>query len=591
MYPNPKVLGQYASTPQARPLIMCEYAHAMGNSSGDVWSYWKQIYFLPHLQGALVWDWVDQAFSQPITDNPLRRFLKPKPGDKTYWAYGGDFGPADVPSDDNFCSNGLVSADRTPHPGLAEMKKIYQSIQLRLTDPAKGEVEIKNGYFFTNLKDLVRGNWAVRADDRAIEEGKLPELDLGPGEAMRIAVPLAEIRREPDVEYWLDFHFTLKKDQLWAKAGHEVAWEEFALPVAKPAPAKKPAPPEGPTAVKGRLPSSSRPLAGEGQGARAGGSETASNETSNPSNPPRLVVNHSADRVIVSGRDFSATVDKTAGALSSLRFHGTELVEEPLKPHFWRAPTDNDRGNHMPEKCKVWRTAARDWKVQNVSVDARNPRAVAITVTAQLPAVKASMAVSYTVLVSGQVLVDSSYTPGRPGKKKLPVMPRFGMQMALPPGFEAIEWYGRGPQETYWDRADARVNVYRGTVEEQYFDYTEPGETGNKVDVRWVALTNAEGIGLLAVGRPLLSVNALHYGTEDLMAGKHTYQLPHRPYITLNLDLHQMGVGGDNSWGAWPHPEFLLPADRAYRYQFVLRPFSTSEGSAMEVSRRVKGKE
>ena len=159
------------------------------------------------------------------------------------------------------------------------------------------------------------------------------------------------------------------------------------------------------------------------------------------------------------------------------------------------------------------------------------------------------------------------------------------MQMAVKPGFEKICWYGKGPQETYSDRRDARVDVYEGTVDGQYFDYTEPGETGNKVDVRWVTLVNGKGIGLLAAGRPLLSVNALHYTTDDLMSREHGYQMTRRDFITLNLDLVQMGVGGDDSWGAWPHAEFLIPSNKAYSYSFRLRPFDQDSADAVKRSR------
>ncbi len=194
---------------------------------------------------------------------------------------------------------------------------------------------------------------------------------------------------------------------------------------------------------------------------------------------------------------------------------------------------------------------------------------------------------SYTIYGSGDVIVEITY---RAGDKRLPEMPRFGMQMTMPGGFEQFSWYGRGPQENYWDRKDGYpVGVYSGTVDGQFVDYSRPMENGYKTDVRWVALTNDEGVGLLAVGMPALSVGAHHYTTDDLDAAGHTYELTRREGITLNLDHRQMGVGGDNSWGARTHKEYLLNA-RSYGYRFRLRPFSTSEGSPMGLSRtRVSG--
>ena len=191
-----------------------------------------------------------------------------------------------------------------------------------------------------------------------------------------------------------------------------------------------------------------------------------------------------------------------------------------------------------------------------------------------LPKVSAEWETTYTIYATGDILVKAHF---KPGKSDLPKIVRMGMQMALPAGFEQITWLGPGPQESYCDRKDAKVGVFRGNVSEQFYeDYTETGETGNKADVRWVTLTNAKGISLLVVGRPLLSVNALHYGTEDLNAGKHAFELPRRDFITLNLDLKQQGVGGDNSWGAWPHEEFLIPCAE-YSYNFRLRPLSPGE--------------
>lgn len=543
MYPNPSRLGQYASGDQSRPFIMCEYAHAMGNSSGDMWSYWKQIYSLPHLQGGSIWDWVDQGIAQPAATNRGRTVVKVKPGEKIFWAFGGDFGPGNVPSDQNFCCNGLVSADRTPHPGLLEVKKVYQYIQIKPVDLAVGEIEVKNWYDFTNLKDLVTGCWTLKADGKILQKGKLPVMDLVPGATAKVVIPFKSFEPQPGSEYWLDVSFMLKDDQPWAESGHEVAWEQFKLPVMKPAPVAD----------------------------VSGG---------------KLEVNEEAGMIRISGKDFSVAIDKQAGVIASLQFAGTELIEKPLRPHFWRAPTDNDRGNGMGGRLNVWRNLGKEWKPDSVTIDKRNPDLVVVSARGRLTPLLASYAVIYRVLPDGDILVDTSYIPNV-GEEKVPEMPRFGMQMAVKPGFEKICWYGKGPQETYSDRCEARVDVYKGTVDGQYFDYTEPGETGNKMDVRWVTLVNDKGIGLLATGRPLLSVNALHYTTDDLMSYEHGYQMTRRDSITLNLDLVQMGVGGDNSWGAKPHKEFTVPADKSYGYAFCLRPFNAKSNDIGKLTKRV----
>jgi len=549
MYSHPSVLNVYSSKPRYRPFILIEYTHAMGNSNGDVWSYWSQIYNKPYLQGGFVWDWVDQAFRQPVPADhklPLERFMLVKPGNKWFWAYGGDFGPQGTPSDDNFCCNGLVSADRTPHPGLAEMKKIYQNIQVTSFDPAKNQIQIKNGYFFTTLSDIVKGTWTISADDKVIETGTLNELDIKPGQTKQLTVSVKQVSPEPGVKYYLDLSFVLKDEQTWAPAGHEVAWEQFLLPVTAP----------------------------------------AAIADADQMSPLKLYEKNKA--IHVEGNDFSVVIDKKTGFLNSMRYKHRELVQKPLTPYFWRAPIDNDRGNHMPSRCAVWRTAMQSWKLQSVDAKQLSPQEVLITVVSRIEAVQGDYKLDYRVYGDGTVVVNAS---GQAKGDKLPEIPKFGMQMALPQGFETIRWFGRGPQETYWDRCDARIDLYEGKVDDQLFYYSQLQETGNKVDVRWVCLTNEKGYGLLAIGMPHLSACALHYSAEDLTsednAGpEHLFEIQHRDEVYLNLDYRQMGVGGDNSWGARIHREFTLPAHRKYSYSFCLRPYDPSMGDIRQVARK-----
>jgi len=542
MYSSPGTLTRHSTRTPApyRPFILIEYTHAMGNSNGDVWSYWKQIYDMPYLQGGWVWDWVDQSLRQPIVEGRNGRFLKVKPGDKTFWAFGGDFGPEGTPSDQNFCCNGLVSADRTLHPGLAEMKKVYQNIHITAIDLAKGQVQIKNGYFFTKLSDLVKGTWTVSADDKVIDSGTLDSLDIEPGDSREITIPFKSISPEPGVEYFLDLSFVLKDRQPWAPAEHEIAWEQFKLPVEKPA-----------------------VIADSGQ-------------------MPSLKSSDQEKTIRVDGSNFSVAVNKTTGFISSMRYKGTELMAEPLAPDFWRAPTDNDRGNNMSRRSGVWKTAMQSWKPQNVTVTQLAPQIVKISVVSRIENVQGDYKLNYRIYGNGTIVIEAE---GQATADQVPEIPRFGMRMAMPKGFETIRWLGRGPQETYWDRCDARVDLYEGTVDEQYFDYSEPTETGNKVDVRWMALTNDKGIGLLGIGMPHLSVNALHYTAEDLDGPEHIYQVQRRDNIYLNLDYRQMGVGGDNSWGARTHREFTLPGDEKYAYSFILRPYDSSMGEVQKVAR------
>jgi len=294
---------------------------------------------------------------------------------------------------------------------------------------------------------------------------------------------------------------------------------------------------------------------------------------------PPVRLKRDGAEIVAHSREVVATFYRTRGELISLVYKGTELLASPLRPDFWRAPTDNDRGRNMEHTQGIWRHAAGEATVKAVTVEALpEQHAVRVNVALDLPSVSARWETRYTLYGSGDLLVEAHFEPGRPN---LPSLPRLGMRMELPPGFDQITWLGRGPEETYADRAGARVDVYSGSVDGQFCrDYTKPGESGNKLDVRWVALTNAHGIGLLAVGAPLLSVNALHYTADDLQSALHPWELPQRKTTTLNLDLRQMGVGGDNSWGAWPHDAFLIPCTEQ-GYRFRLLPFHRPEGPAV----------
>lgn len=529
MFPNPRRLAEYALWRERRPFIMAEYAYAMGNSSGDLASYWNQIYEKPHLQGGLIADWVDQGLRAPQQKLPAARYKKPGWFSKPFWAFGGDFGPPETPSDGNYCCNGLVTPDRRPHPGLFDVKHVYQYIHCEPVDLAARTVSVKNRFDFTNLKDIAAGRWHLKADGVEIQSGDLPDLDLAPGASRQLTIPVKPFEPQPGVEYFLELTFALKHGTPWADAGHEIAWDEFELPDAAPSPA------------------------------------SATDQF-----PP---VRWTADKsgATVSGKDFAIVFDESTGDIKSWRYRGQDLIQSPLRPDFWRAMTDNDRGRRKPADSQAyWRYAGRAGVNAGFSGEKKNGY-FEVSVNTSLPAADDSAwETVYRIYGSGDVIVTATFAPA---STNLIWMPRIGMQMELPKGFERITWLGPGPQETYCDRKDAPIGVYSGTVDDQFFaDYSEPGETGNKVDVRWIALQNRKGIGLMAVGMPLLSVNALHYTAEDLNAGKHAFQLPRRDFISLNLDLKQQGVGGDDSWGAWPHQEFLIPAQK-YSYSFRLRPF------------------
>ena len=550
MYMRPTAVADYGAKPQPKPLIQCEYAHAMGNSTGNLREYWDLFYGNAQLQGGLVWDWVDQGIRTRIPPagsrqaRPERRLL-PGPEfrlgfrrvDKagTYLAYGGDFGPLDVPSDFNFCMNGLVDADRNPHPGLLAVKRNYQYVHVKPVDLAAGRVTVTNWHDFTPLDEALAGRWAVRADGATVAAGGIPPLKLGPREGRELTLPLPPLAPRPGVEYFLDVSWTLKADAPWGgRAGDEMAYDQFKLPASLPAAA--------PATTTGA----------------------------------RLSLTDGADTLTVAGAAFTAQFSKADGTLSSLAYRGTELVQRPLMPDFWRAWTDNDRGAQLQTKLNVWRLASESWDVRSMRAVQAPGGAVRVDVDASIPVISSAYTVSYTVYPSGDIVVEASFTPGI---DRLPMLPRFGMQMAMPAGFEHVAWFGPGPEETYADRNEARVGRYDGTVDAQWTEYSKPQENGNKVDVRWMAVTNDAGVGLLAVGAPHLSAAVRRYAHEDIWNARHTYELTRRAETFINLDHRQMGVGGDDSWGALAHEPYRLPA-RAYSYRFRLRPFSTAADGA-----------
>jgi beta-galactosidase len=535
MYASIDALDKYSKQPQTRPFIMIEYAHAKGNSTGGLWDYWRPIYDgQPYVQGGSIWDWADQAFAQP-QNRPNRDHIWPvKPADKAFWCIGGDIGPEDVIEDGNSSCDGLVSADRDPHPGLQEVKHVYQYIRCKPIDLDKRTFEVKNWYDFTNLKDIAKIEWRLTGDGKIVQSAEMAAPDLAPYATNILSIPVKSFTPAPGVEYFVEISFRLKENTSWANAGHELAWDQFKLPDAVAA-----------TVV-------------------------------DASTLPKLSLKQTDDLATVQGQNFVATFDRKKGTLSSWKFNGTELIQSPLRPDFWRAATDNDRGRKMEKVQAIWQKANQDVLLNSFKVNQTAKNKLVLVANFTLPTVKVAWQTTYTVLGNGEITVDAQFSPTT---TDLPVLPRLGMQMIMPAGFDSIKWLGPGPQETYCDRKDAKVGIYSGSIRNQFYsEYVIPGESGNKVDVRWVAITNSKGIGLLAIGSPLLSANAMKFSTEDIEKATYPYQITIRDFTVLNLDWKQEGMGGDTNWGnkAWPHKPYLIPA-LAQSYQFRLRPIAEGE--------------
>jgi beta-galactosidase len=530
MYATPSHLEHLAERHNDdRPIMLCEYAHSMGNSTGNLQTYWDVIRSQPRVFGAFIWDWIDQGL------------VKTAPDGEEYWAYGGDFG--DHPNSGNFNINGVVFPDRSAQPGLWEVKKVYQPFGFEAVDARAGDVRITNRFSFTNLS-AYDVTWALRENGTTIQEGTLNGLDLAPGIDKTISVPFETPDLTPGADYHLEVKVQEPEATQWADAGHTVAWGQVAVPFDTPA---------EPTLALDEL--------------------------------DDVTLDAGGDQIEVDGDGFSVAVGRSSGALESFVHDGEELVSRPLTPNYWRAETDNDqaRGNGMAAHLSEWEDAGANRSVTDVSAEQVAPQAVRITAEGTLPVGASTFTHTYTVYGNGDVHVE--HHVARAGDTP-PSIPRVGMQMALPDDYDEVAWFGRGPHENYWDRkTGAAVGQYEQSLSDFTTGYVRPQENANRSDTRWVAFTRDDGRGLLALGDSLLSVSAWPYSQQDLNEATHTYQLPDRDFTTVNLDYKQMGLGGNDSWSqnARPMPQYRL-SDDAYTYGFTLRPYASDRGSAAEVA-------
>ncbi|WP_328353118.1 DUF4981 domain-containing protein [Streptomyces sp. NBC_00445] len=473
-------------------------------------------------------------------------FTEKRSPEKTFFAYGGDWG--DNPNDGNFVADGIVTADRGHTGKAAEVKHAYQAINVTASG-GPGAVTLINENLFTNLREF-DGTWTLIGDGKAVQRGKLTraQLDVPPLSEKKITVPVRlPANPAPGAEYFLQLSFTTKEATKWAKAGFEVAKQQLPLDAGSPAV----------TPV---------PLA----------------------SVPELRHQDGTASVTVTGKGFSVTVDKGSGLITSYEARGTRLISSGPVPNFWRAPTDNDKGNGQHTRNQTWRDAGANRKVTDVGVRELQGRAVEIKVSGTLPtSVESTYTTTYTVFGNGEIKVDHTL---HPGASSLPYIPEVGSMLFLPGRLDRVHYYGRGPEENHWDRnSGTDVGLYSGTVDGQWTPYIRPQENGNKTDVRWFALTDRRGNGLLVSGEPLLEVSASHFTPEELSVGaRHDYQLTPREEVVLRVNHRQMGVGGDNSWGAHTHDEYKLFADRDYAYTYRLRPIS-DVGGATAASRRPTG--
>jgi len=537
MYAPIERLTEYASDNPDRPSIMIEYAHAMGNSVGNLQDYWDAIDAYAVLQGGFIWDWVDQSLA--MTDELGRRF----------WAYGHDYEPA-LPTDGNFLNNGLVDPDRNSHPHLAEVKRVYQPVRFTLEEDKA--LRIHNRQNFAGL-DSLSFEWHLHENGEQVSSGSLPVPIVGPGESVLVSLPPYSV--SDDAETWLQVTASNIAGENILPIGHEVAWEQFPLNEC---------------------------------------SATVARDT----RASLVGVTHEDDLIVLTNSQLRMAFSETTGELLSYRWRDVELLDKSPTINFWRPPTDNDLGNGMHEWAAVWKDAANERVLRSQNVTALDNGGVLVSQAFELPTVGAVLTTSYEVRGSGGVTIRQNVSISN--SASLPKLPKFGTQLGLRKIFDHVEWYGRGPHETYADRRiSGRVSIHNGPIEEQFHRYSRPQETGNKSDVRWMSLSGPDGVGLMAIGDGPLSAsiwpfepNELEYepaaqGSESAsglvpITSKHGVEIETGTALTWNIDFKQMGVGGDTSWGRPVHDQYSIqPQDMAYEFKLV--PFLMSESNARDI--------
>ena len=527
MYMSIEGIRRYAESDPERPLILCEYAHSMGNSTGNLQDYWNVIESHPALQGGFIWDWVDQGLADTTASGEI------------YWAYGGDFGPPGTPSDGNFLFNGLVDPARQPHPALLEVKKVYQPVGFTLIDPKKALIGIQNKYFFRNL-DGYTLEWqlALNGDIRQYAD-QVPIPEVPPGKTDTLYLPVEW--QEGQGEWVLTLFLHQTNQEGLVPQHHVVASAAFILtPYMHPLPGL--AGDEGIVHWKGE-----------------------------------------AGSLVVRANEKTFRYSLSSGWLDHLSVPGDTLVDGPMLPCFWRAPNDNDYGYGMPETHAYWKSAPERLMLTSLSLHGGNGQGLefyygtasklVIAASYDLPEGKAKLDVKYEIDGMGTLFCEARIHAMDP---ELPDLPRFGMRWSFPGLNHEVLWYGRGPHENYCDRNSAAFpGVYSGSPFALYEAYPRPQENGYRTDVRRLSVWDRyKGYRKMNIhGTGPISFSALPYSMEQLDAGAqragHTFDLKETGKTYLHVDHRQMGVGGDDSWGARPHPRYRLE-NQSYHFGFFL---------------------
>lgn len=514
---------EYCESNPTKPLIQCEYAHAMGNSQGGFKEYWDLVRKYPSYQGGFIWDFVDQSIR-----------WKNKDGVEIY-GYGGDFNPYDA-SDFNFCDNGLISPDRVPNPHMYEVGYFYQNIWTTLKDAKQGVINVYNENFFRDLS-AYEMEWQLLADGVVVRTGRVCNLNIAPQQRQDIKIEYGTI--DDRHEWLLNVSYRNRNRKGMLPAGYVVAYDQMQL-----------SDPVTPCMCQ------------------------AVNKQKHAQITVPEIRDNDRKFLIIDGENFTIEFRRRDGFMNRYTVQGIDMLKEGelLTPNFWRAPTDNDFGANLQNKLRVWR--APEYKLQSLDKKAEN-NTVVVTARYEMKQVKGSLTLTYVIAADGSVKVTQDFkaTPDA----KVPEMLRYGMQLPMPRDFETVEYYGRGPIENYADRKwSMPLGIYRQSVDEQFYSYIRPQENGTKSDIRWWKMLNAAGNGLIFVAEAPFSASALHYTIESLDEGTekhqmHSQEVPEADLTNVCIDLRQSGLGCMDSWGARPLNEYrLFYGD--YTFTFLMKP-------------------
>ena len=529
MYYSYESCENYSKGNIDKPLIQCEYAHAMGNSQGGFKEYWDLVRKYPKYQGGFIWDFVDQSARWYTKDG------------KEFYGYGGDFNRYDA-SDNNFQNNGLISPDRVPNPHAHEVGYIYQNIWVKPVDLQKGEISIYNENFFRDLSDFY-AEWQLLANGEVLQSGIINDLKVGPQQTVNQKLNYTLDNICPCKEVLLNVAFKLKNTETLLPAGFAVAQQQLSVREYKA--------PENLLTEK---------------------------KIAHDYTPAPVVEDNDSYYLIVKGENFHIDFERRSGYLSLYDVNGLSILDEgaQLTPNFWRAPTDNDMGAGLQKKYLAWKNP----EIKLTSLEhATENGLVVVTAKYDMPTVSAKLTLTYRINKEGAIEVTQSMTTDK--NAKVSNMFRFGMRAALNKNLSNIQYYGRGPIENYADRNNStNIGKYAQTVDEQFYSYIRPQETGTKTDIRWWNQTNKGGNGIQLVGKAPFSASALHYTMESLDDGlekdqRHSELVPQTDCVNFCIDKVQMGLGCVNSWGALPLDKYMVPY-QDYEFTFVIKPIQNA---------------